>query len=140
MNKVSIGLIGLMLGVVATLGYQSVTNSPDIDYVCNSNATKYTCRFFNKGSGSGAMCVVVTLKRDKPTEAYVKPTAPHNIVHGNRMCSGPLSKGEDKAVAGDGFYGEDGRSASAEELCRTKADPASISGCVLDVNVVAHTR
>ena len=133
-------LIGLIVGVVATFIYQAVTSSADITYECTSNTSKYSCRFFNRGSGSGAMCVTVTLKRDKPSEAFVKQTLSYNAVNGNRLCSGPLNRGEDKIVNGEGFFTEEGKGTSAEDLCRTKEDKTSVAGCAVVINVVAITR
>jgi hypothetical protein len=131
---------GVIVGIVATLIYQSVTNMADIAYECTSNPSKYTCRFFNRGSASGAMCVMVTLKRDKPTETYAKSLA-YSTIKGNRVCSGPLGRGEDKAVGGEGFYSvEDGRGVSGEDLCRTKTDQALMAGCVVETMIVAMTH
>jgi hypothetical protein len=139
MTKLVIAAIGLAVGILGTTLYQSLTGSADINYECSSNASRYTCRFFNRGPGSGALCVKVFLKRDR-ADTYLKPVTYDNVV-GERVCSGPLEKGQDKVAEGNSFYTPEGKGVSAEDLCRTKATASEgLFGCALETRIVDWTR
>lgn len=131
-------IIALVIGVGGTLGYQSLTNTPNIEPTCTSSTQEYSCRFFNKGSGTGAVCVQLRLVREKPNDAYLKNVqGPYDA---DRLCSGPLTKGQDSERKGKGFYAPDGNSANAAELCQLKGVGNSlISGCDLKVSISART-
>ena len=130
--------IGLVVGIAGTLGYQAMTNRPDIQFDCSASAIDYECRFFNQGSGTGAMCISPKFERTKPIDNYVLKTAvgPYK---GNNVCSGPLSKGQDSVRKDKGWYRPDGQGGNATELCQLKEGGASIAGCDLLVVVAAKT-
>jgi hypothetical protein len=137
-------VVGIGAGIAATLLFRSVIGSADIDYECSSNVNQYSCEFFNKGPGAGAMCVVVKLRRDtvsgKSSSDYIKGDLAYSEISGKRICSGPLTKGQDKSVEGGGFTDPEGKPVSGEDLCRLKQGGAYIAGCVVVPRSVARTH
>ncbi|MEI6201909.1 MAG: hypothetical protein WCP68_08165 [Enhydrobacter sp.] len=131
-------VFGIAIGVAATLAYEASSLAPDIQTSCSSGPLAYSCRFFNRGSGTGAVCVEVQLDRYKPAETYVVKSAV-GAYHSQRLCSGPLSKGQDTERNGAGYYGSDGNRVDATELCQLKSSNNMLAGCNLVVSTVAKT-
>lgn len=129
---------GIAIGVAATLAYEASSPAPDIQTSCSSGPREYSCRFFNGGSGTGAVCVEVQLDRNKPVETYVLKSAV-GPYHSQRLCSGPLSKGQDTERKGTGYYGSDGNRVDVTELCQLKSSNNMVAGCNLVVSTVAKT-
>jgi hypothetical protein len=131
-------IVGCAVGIGGTIFYETQIAAADIEEDCSSSVVGYQCKFFNKGPGSGALCIKVALKRTLSEDSYLKPTNFKKLV-GETLCSGVLTKGQESVVKGTGFWAN-GSPTNGADYCTAKGKERPIDGCEVDRDIIARTR